>query len=214
MLNQDQMIKVASDRSPKLFDNRSDAGLKLSKLIKSSNIQIDQYIAIPRGGIPVARELAGNSNLLVCPSKKITITNDSIFGVGAIDVNGNPVINNATPFTDDGLNEMISRARSEQLTTVSRVAFAKCNMKGLDGKRVAIVDDGISTGYTMIAALTSLLMVSKPSAIYCISPVVSTYGLHNIVSVYPEVLFIGIFFSTDTLFIVDAFYQSFETVSI
>ena len=211
---QNQLIEYASNRSPILFEDRTDAGKKLSKLVAKLNYHIDQYIAIPMGGIPVAMEFESTRELLLCPSKKITHSKGSIFGIGALDIFGNPLIDNKNQFISTNIDEMISQARLEQLSTISKVTTTRCNMKGLDGKKVAIIDDGISTGYTMMAAISSLLFESKPSNLYCISPVISAHGLHNIISVYPDVIFVGIYYSTDKVFIVDSFYNSFERVSM
>ncbi len=156
------------------FEDRADAGRYLAQqLLRYSGAPI---LAIPNGGVPLAIAIAISlhSDIDVVISRKLPIPLRPEGGFGAVADDGQPIFNEpilkALNMTDYDINYVVNKVRSDIL---QRTKLYKGNKPPtlLAGKTVILVDDGLATGFTMLAAIRSLakrnpkeIIVAAPSA--------------------------------------------------
>lgn len=153
-----------------LFANRIDAGRKLA-------IEVEHYLAgiaggipksdvvvvgLPRGGVPVALEV---SRRLACPlevivAKKLPFPNEPEYAIGAVCTGGIVVLNPAIPQSSEW-NEYIDRQKRILLASVQKredefYRSARRYRTPLAKKIAIIVDDGLATGMTALAAIEAV----------------------------------------------------------
>lgn len=140
------------------FDDREDAGRRLGAVLANRSIDADVVLAVPRGGIPVGREVAEvlDVPLDVVVAAKVPAPWNPELAIGAVGSEG-------TVWLDEGMIEAAEIDReyvSSKCTEVSEVVTAKERRYGgasgprrLDGQTVVIVDDGAATGATAIASV-------------------------------------------------------------
>ncbi len=118
-------------------------------------------VALPRGGVPVAREIAMalDAPLEVVAVRKLGAPHNPEYGIGAVAEDGTRVID-AEAVAGLGLNRptidaLIAR-ETEELRR--RVAAYRGNrpLLDLEGRTVIVVDDGVATGVTDTAALRAV----------------------------------------------------------
>ena len=144
-----------------MFRDRGDAGKSLAEFLAQAGVDFDIVIGIPRGGVVVAREIAGHFQ---CPmdvvmARKIGSPSNEEYAIGAVTPDGEV-------FVDERVQELLgfdhermqprSPARTKEINR--RIARYRMGKPGpsLAGKRVLLVDDGIATGFTIKAAVTYL----------------------------------------------------------
>lgn len=147
-------------RSP-AFRDRKEAGRMLAKeLAFLKGVSGAIILAIPRGGVPVAYEVAERtgSALDIIVTRKIGAPGDPEFAIGAVGQDGEVII-------DPGVSESLSvperyveeesARQAEEVRARMRKYRGERPYPDLHGRTVVIVDDGIATGYTMRAAAAS-----------------------------------------------------------
>lgn len=152
----------APERSPGTFADRREAGRQLADAVEQAVAGEDVVIlALPRGGVPVAREVADRlgAPLDVLLVRKLGVPWQPEMAFGAI-ASGDVVVTNEDHLKALGLKEEMVRdivereraelERREQLYRDSRERV------DISGRTVVVVDDGIATGSTVRAALKSL----------------------------------------------------------
>ncbi|MDE2401835.1 MAG: phosphoribosyltransferase [Burkholderiales bacterium] len=146
-----------------LFEDRVDAGQKLAAVLRERGLQDAVVLALPRGGVPVAVEVAHalNAPLDLLLVRKIGARGNPELAVAAVADAQEPVIEvEETTLTMTGTSlEDVQRAVPQQLEEIER--RRRVYLKGrapvpVKGKTVVLVDDGIATGTTMRAALRAL----------------------------------------------------------
>ena len=133
-------------------------------------------LGLPRGGVPVAYELAQalNAPLDVFLVRKLGAPFNPEFAVGAIAAGGVVVYNDEAlaglALNERDLEPIIARERAE-LGRRDRAYRAERPPLVLDGKTAILVDDGIATGSTMRAAVAAVkalraqrIIVAAPTA--------------------------------------------------
>ncbi len=145
------------------FSNRKQAGHELGQALLAHHpdwLGANDVIiaALPRGGLPVAAEVAGVLELpirLLCV-RKIGAPQNEELAVGAIaDRNAvwwNEPLIESLQLTQKDLASTLKRERKE-LERRIRVLSPSSNLDALKSKTVVIVDDGVATGATLRAAL-------------------------------------------------------------
>jgi predicted phosphoribosyltransferase len=141
-----------------IFADREDAGGKLAVLLRDSIKEAKEFIilAIPRGGVPVAhvisRELGIPMGVVIVRKLGIPWNPEAAFG--SIDPDGRVYVDEHTVrhlgIPESTIREIAER-EYEELKRRERV-FLPRGYPPMEGKRVIIVDDGIATGYTAVAA--------------------------------------------------------------
>ena len=147
------------------FNDRSEAGRKLAKALARYRKQQPAVLALPRGGVPVAAEIAGalDAPLDLVLVRKIGVPFQPELAMGAVVDGDAPVIvRNEDVIESAGIGETefkavcdrelaeIERRRRRYLGSRERVDVARCT--------AIVVDDGIATGATMRAALRATRM--------------------------------------------------------
>jgi putative phosphoribosyl transferase len=153
------IIEEASfrDRSY-IFHNRNAAGRLLAQKLKDYQDANSIILAIPAGGVPVAAQIARFLHLPLdlIIVRKIQIPWNTEAGLGALAPDGQVYLNEPLVRTL-GLDETQVRAQLEltQKNLKQREAVFRGGrpFPDLTGKTVVIVDDGLASGYTMLAAL-------------------------------------------------------------
>jgi putative phosphoribosyl transferase len=159
------------------FRDRRDAGIALGKeLLKRRNWQDPVVLALPRGGVPVAAEVA---RLLEAPLdillvRKIGHPRHEEFAIGAIASGGVTVMNSqAGSFLDDvsraEVDRVIEREQAE-LQKRERLYRGSHPAVPVEGREALLVDDGLATGATMRAAVEALRQL-KPARVTVAVPV-------------------------------------------
>lgn len=139
------------------FRNRQDAGIRLAAKVAALELNEVVIIGLPRGGIPVAAEVARrlSAPLDVVVVRKLGVPGNPELAMGAISEEGVVVFNDEV-LEQAGVDtfELQSAIGVERRNLLDRVDFIRSNVKQLDlnHKTAVIVDDGIATGATARAA--------------------------------------------------------------
>jgi putative phosphoribosyl transferase len=141
-----------------VFEDRRDAGRQLAASLLSHAGPRTLVLALPRGGIPVAFEVARAlaAPLDVLGARKLGATGNRELAVGAIAEGGIAVLDEGTMrrcgMTRRNLDEVLGRERAELERQVAlyRSGRAACE---LTAASVIVVDDGLATGLTALAAV-------------------------------------------------------------
>ena len=143
------------------FSDRADAGAQLAQRLMPLRGRQPIVVALPRGGVPVAREIATalGAPLDVLAVRKLGAPSNPELGMGAVAEDGTGVIDQATVsalgVTEDELRSIIDRETAELRR---RVALYRGERPAFDlaGRTVIVVDDGVATGVTDTAALRAV----------------------------------------------------------
>src|ERR1700675_755594 len=162
---------------PGLFRDRREAGRLLAeKLAAYSNRPDVLVLALPRGGVPVAYEVARvlNAPLDVFVVRKLGVLGYEELAMGAVATGGVRVLNDElverlgipAPLID----AVVARERQE-LARRERLYRGGRPPPDVRGRTVIVVDDGLATGATMYAAIEALrqqnparIVVAVPTA--------------------------------------------------
>ncbi len=145
------------------FKDRQQAGRYLSRALIHLKGQAPIVLALPRGGVPVAAEVASflGAPLDVLVVRKIGAPFQQELGVGALVLLNQPeVVWNHPLLMELGLTEAKLRGAVENQESEARrrLALYRGSRPALDlkGRTVILVDDGLATGITAQAALQAL----------------------------------------------------------
>jgi predicted phosphoribosyltransferase len=146
---------------PPGFADRRDAGRSLAERLLPLAGEDPVVVALPRGGVPVAEEIADalGAPLEILAVRKLGAPHNPEYGIGAIAEDGTRVLDPealAVLGIDNGaLAAMVAR-ESEELRR--RVAAYRGDRRplALEGRTVIVVDDGVATGLTDTAALRAI----------------------------------------------------------
>ena len=143
------------------FRDRTHAGRSLADLVARLPLDDPVVLALPRGGVPVADEIARRLNVGfdVYVARKIGAPYQPEYGVGAIAEDGEPVFA-STAMRRLGLtpDDLAATVRAERAELARRVGLYRGNreLPELADRDVVLVDDRLATGVTARAALTAL----------------------------------------------------------
>ena len=165
------------------FFDRTEAGQFLADNLSAYANRDDVVVlALPRGGVPVAAEVAKklNAPLDVFVVRKLGLPGHPELAMGAIASGGVRVFNgevvNALRIPDEVIDavsaeELVELQRREKAYRADRPPLE------LEGKIVVVVDDGVATGSTMLAAVSALRQLNA-ARIVVATPVIaaSTYA--------------------------------------
>ena len=146
-----------------LFHDRRDAGVRLAKVLSHLAEDNPLVLALPRGGVPVAFEVAKalRADLDLLFVRKLGAQGYEELGIGAVVDGANPqlVLNEDVVRQLGPTPEYVRAEMRKQLAEIDRRRRAYLGDRepiAVAGRTVIIVDDGIATGGTVKAALKGL----------------------------------------------------------
>ena len=161
-----------------VFLDRHDAGRQLGAFLKTLPALRDPLVlAIPAGGVPIGREVAGalGAPLSLAIVRKIRIPGTTESGFGAVTWDGQVLINEelraALALPETEVDRAIADTRENVNERVDRFTGGQA-MPSPAGKTVILTDDGLASGFTMLAAVQSIRR-KKPARIIVAVPTAS-----------------------------------------
>lgn len=161
-----------------MFRDRHSATQQLLPLLDVHRRHPGVVIALPRGGVPMAAEIASHLGwpMHVLAVKKLPHPENPEYAIGAVGSHDFVVAENHTDVSKEFIDSQVHR-----LQDVLRVREASYHQPPLDacGKTIIIVDDGIATGLTMRFAVQSLRSY-KPRSIIIAVPVAASEAVREL----------------------------------
>ncbi len=155
-----------------VFRNREDAGERLAKLLKRYTDSEGVVYSLPRGGVVLGAKIAKELNipLDIVLTKKIGHPHNSEYAIGACAEEGEPWCNSKEirHIDEQWIKDQTERIQEELRRR--REEYPAPYISPTD-KIAIIVDDGIATGYTIMAAI-KVIKEKKPKKIIVAVPVV------------------------------------------
>ena len=176
---------------PRMFASRDDAAAQLAIALAACRGSRPLVLAIPRGAVRMGRTIADalGGDLDVVLVRKLRAPGNPEFAVGSIDETGRiHLMEHAAQVGADAA--YLARERAGQLATLRRRrAEYTPTRPPIDpaGRTVIVVDDGLATGATMIAALHAV-RARKPARLLCAVPVASPDGLERVAPICDRVV--------------------------
>lgn len=185
------MMRKAQIEVP--IPDRVAAGRTLARMLEPYRNKTDTIVlALPRGGVPVAweiaRELALPLDLLLV--RKLGIPGHEEYAMGAIASGGVRVFNEeALRFgrVDDVSLELVSQREQRELERRDRLYRDERPQPVLAGQQVLLVDDGLATGSTMRAAVQAVRQ-QGPARIVLVVPVASVEAIAVLTPLVEEIV--------------------------
>ncbi len=168
---------ILSHQPNYLFRDRFDAGGQLADRLTKYQDQPAVVFAIPRGGIPVALQVAHilDADLDMVIVRKIPVPDEPEAGYGAITEDGTLVLNElmvkSLRLTLPEIESQADAVRQE-IRRRSMLYRRKLSPSAVKGRVAIVIDDGLASGYTMLAAIESLRN-RKASCVIVAVPVAS-----------------------------------------
>ena len=175
------------------FRDRREAGARLARALGMYAGRPDVIVlALPRGGVPVASEVAHalNAPLDVFLVRKLGVPSHRELAMGAIASGGVRVINTAIVDALGIPTEAIDAIAREEAAELAR---RECLYRGtrpapdVRGKTIILVDDGLATGATMRAAVMALRRLG-PTRIVAAVPTAAAEACADMAEVADEVV--------------------------
>jgi predicted phosphoribosyltransferase len=194
------------------FRDRAEAAERLAVALERWRGSRPLIEAIPRGAVPMGRILAERleGELDVVLTRKLRAPGNPEFAIGAVDETGWTYVADyaRSAGADDAY---VHRESGEQLATIRRRrADYTPGRAPLDpkGRVVIVVDDGLATGATMIAALHAL-RAREPSRLVCAVPVAAPDAVERVRAYADEVV---VLVTSAAFHAVSQFYARFPQV--
>lgn len=143
------------------YRDRIDGGRALAKRLGAYRGKNALVLGIPRGGVPVAAEVARalGADLDVIVARKLGAPGQPELAIGAVTANGGEFLNQEIVDYVGASEDFIERVRKEQMQEARR---REVRFRGdrpperIPGRVVIVVDDGLATGATMRASVRSV----------------------------------------------------------
>jgi predicted phosphoribosyltransferase len=158
-----------------MFEDRITAGLQLAGQLAELPLEDPVVLALPRGGapvaLPVAQALQAPMDLLLV--RKIGMPSNPELAAGALAEGSNPIFNGAllqaTGMKPEDFAPQVAQAREENAARRALYLQGRPQV-ALEGRTAIVVDDGIATGATFMAA-HFWLRERKPAQVVLAVPV-------------------------------------------
>lgn len=196
-----------------LFEDRMDAGRRLGRALRAMKLEDPVVFALPRGGVPVAAEVARalHAPLDLLLVRKIGAPGQPEVAVAAVAEGPQPIV--------EIRNDILSLAGAspdyvqgelplhlEEIERRRRLYLRGRSSPAVAGRTVVLVDDGIATGTTVRAALRSL-RGRRPARIVLAVPVAPAEELADLRSEVDDLVCL---LTPEPFVAVGAYYRHFD----
>lgn len=155
------------------FEDRHEAGERVAGALTEQGVEADVVLAIPRGGLPLGREVANalGAPLDVVVASKIGAPSNPELAIGAAAADGSVWLDSDAITrlgVDDSYVERERQREAEAARTKAETYRDGGTLPDLAGKRVVVVDDGVATGATAKAALRQVTAADPESVVLAV----------------------------------------------
>jgi len=196
------------------FADRRDAGRRLAAELLPLAKERPVVVALPRGGVPVAVEVARalDAPLDILAVRKLGAPGNRELGVGAVAEGGSAVLDSSSAeqlgLTSSVLDATLEREIQELRRRVDRYRGERPPI-AVRGRTVIVVDDGLATGLSELAAIRALRKREARRIVVAV-PVGSRESIEMLGEEADQVLCLMI---PDRLYGVGLWYEDFAPVS-
>lgn len=179
-----------------LFEDRRDAGRQLAQRLARYRDRSDVVVlALPRGGVPVAYEVAGalRAPLDVLIVHRLSTPDKSGMGLGAVAYGGARVLNDSLIKELDIAPETVSALIAEAQRDITRRQRSYRGSRpdlDLEGAVVIVVDDGVATGATVRAAARALRRLGVGRLIVAV-PTLNPAAMEGVRAIVDELVYLA-----------------------
>lgn len=175
-----------------IFENRYDAGRQLAAKMGEYKSQSAVVLAIPNGGVPVALgvALAIEAELNLIISRKIPLPLSPEGAFGAVTDDGTIILNEEAVkkagLSQEQINYGVSQVRAD-IRQRSLLYHQGMPPLVVGNRTVIIIDDGLASGYTMMAAVESVRQ-RRPKEIVVAVPVAPATAVKNVEKIADKII--------------------------
>lgn len=176
-----------------LFRDRADAGRVLAQRLKAYANRADVLVlALPRGGVPVAFEVAEalDAPLDIFIVRKLGVPGHEELAMGALATGGVRVVNDDVVSQlglSDAVIDAVAAQEERELERRERAYRGARAAPDVRGRTVILVDDGLATGATMRAAAAALRK-QQPARLIVAVPVAASQTCDNLRTEVDEIV--------------------------
>jgi len=196
-------------REQACFENRYDAGRQLAAQLGEYKDRSVVVLAIPNGGVPVGLEvsLALDTDFDLVISRKIPLPLNPEAGCGAVADDGTVILNDEVVerfgLSPHQINYQINQVRAE--IRKRSLLYRQDKLPAVISKKTVIItDDGLASGYTMMAAVESVRH-RQPKEVIVAIPATSKDALERLERVADRVITLAV--GTMVKFFIADFYR-------
>ena len=200
-----------------LFQNRTEAGEKLAQeLVKLAPVD-PLVLALPRGGVPVGIAVA---RVLHCPCDVLPLMKipipwnpEASYGVVVLDgtvVLNKPLVNRlelSGPELEISANRVLQEAKKR-----AQLYYREKSFPVLENKTVVLADDGLASGYSMLAAVT-FAKKQNPRSLIVAAPIASDLASHMLTADKGIAHLVSLVRNSEQIFSLADYFREFTTLT-
>jgi putative phosphoribosyl transferase len=193
-----------------MFKTRYEAGIQLAAKLEKYRSTNAVVLAIPKGGVPVGFELAKALGLPleIAPYKKIVHPFNPEYYIGSVFINGTAINKEVMDVSMDYIHKEADLLLQELRKELKRY-IGDHNPINLKNKTVIIADDGVATGFTILAAIDAVRR-EQPKRIVAAIPVAPSFIVDKLLNVADEFVCL---IKPDYFLAVGQFYEDFPEMT-
>ena len=200
-----------------IFQDRTQAGVKLAQELKDLPLIDPIVLALPRGGVPVGSAVAKalSCPLDVIPLMKIPIPWSPEASYGVVAMDGTSVLNkplvNRLDLSERELELATNMVLQEARRREQRYRQGK-PFPTLRARTVMLIDDGLASGYSMLAAV-GFVEKRHPRTVIVASPIASQVAFRMLAGNKGITSIVTLVTDAEPLFSLSAYYRDFTALT-